>query len=192
LLCNKLNIVRQLFFILSILILSSCHWSTKNKQTETTLSSQQPLLQRLRSYEPTAYKGKVPDAFYTYEGQYDWWRFPLVYPYSIDCIDVTDYGAIANDSGKTKESFEAGGGILYLTDYFDKFIFDKNMLVGNRIRTPFDKDTSKLVEQYFIFSFSTRTSENIEGRQNLTKKLQQLHFNGDTGFITIDEYANKL
>src|SRR5215831_12698124 len=130
----------------------SCNWRTKSKKADKSIATKKDtsnFLKVLRSYEHKTFKGVVPEEFYTYYGAWDWWRFPLVYPYSIGCIDVTEYGKVYSDKGKT--NLAAGGSVIPLTDYFDKFTFDKSYFVATKFKDPFDSDTVKIVDQYFIF-----------------------------------------
>ena len=176
-------------FILSI----SCNWGTKHKKADNNISYNKDtatLLNVIKSFEPNIYKGIVPKEYYTNRGELDWWRFPLVFPYSIGCIDVTEYGAIYNDKNKT--NFGEEGSVQPLTVYFNKFTFDKSYFVASRYKSPFDADTVNFVDQFFIFSFSSGTSKEIKGIDNLRKKLKEIKFSGDTSFMTINEYGNRL
>ena len=166
----------------------SCNWRAKNE--ENNLSKKVHLIDLVKSYEPEKYAGKVPKEFYTNRGFYDWWRFPLVYPYSIGCVDVKDYGSLYSDEGKT--DFNKGESIQPLTDYFDEFIFDGNYFVAKKCKTPFDSDTLKIIDQYFIFSFSNGVIKSISGKENLKTELKEKKFSGDITFITIREYADRL
>jgi hypothetical protein len=103
---------------------------------------------------------------------------------------VLQYGNIYSDEGKT--NYEEGGSIQPLTDYFDKFTFDDSHFIGRKSNGPFDSGSAKVVEEYFIFSLINGTKENIKGFANLSKKLKEIRFHGDTAFMTIKEYAIRL
>ncbi|HEX3168506.1 MAG TPA: hypothetical protein VHQ93_19695 [Chitinophagaceae bacterium] len=183
------------YILLTVVFIStiSCNWRTKHKKADNGISTNKDttsLLNVIRSFEPKIYMGTVPKEFYTNRGAFDWWRFPLVYPYSIGCIDVIEYGTIYSDKDKT--NYDEGGGVQPLTDYFNKFTFDKAYFVASKFKSPFDSDTVKIVDQYFIFSFSTGTSKEIKGIDNLRKKLKEIKFGGDTSFMTIKDYGNRL
>lgn len=64
--------------------------------------------------------------------------------------------------------------------------------MGSKCRSPFDSDSVKLVEEYFIFFFVDGTGKNIKGRDNLKKELKRIKFSGDTAFMTIREYDERL
>jgi len=141
----------------------------------------------LKQYESKQYKDKIPDAFYTDYGYYDWWRFPLVYPYSIYCIDVLDRGQVANDSGKT--SFENGGLANTISDYFDKFTFDANYFIGITAAAPGSNDRAG---EYFMISFQSGKTEKFKDRDALIKKLDEIGFNGSREFISVRNYSGRF
>lgn len=182
---KKQSLMQQFIFI-TFVFLFSCNYQENNSQWKNVSKDTSRFIPLLKSYEPKQYKGKIPSGFYTYHGFRDWWRFPLVYPYSICCINEIRYGNITSDKGKV--NFEAGSTGPVLTDYFDEFIFDKNIFVGKKIK----KDTNKYDEEYFMFQFSNGTNTKILGRRSLNKKLKKMRFAGDTSFITIREYSKRL
>ena len=188
-----MTLTRLTFISLISICLLSCNWHSKNKQANENSIAQKDtthLVNLLKSYEPNSFKGNVVEEFYKNRGAYDWWRFPLVFPYSIGCIDVTEYGTIYSD--RDRKNYDEGGSRQPLTNYFDKFIFDKNYFVGTKFRDPFSRDTLKYFEQYIIFSFANGTSKEISGKESLYKKLKEIKFSGDTTFMTIKDYGKRL
>jgi hypothetical protein len=141
----------------------------------------------LKQYEPKKFKGKVPGGFYTEYGFYDWWRFPLVYPYSIYCIDVLDRGQVANDSGKT--DFEQGGSVKTISNYFDRFTFDANYFIGMSASTPGSNESAG---DYFIINFQSGKTEKISDRETLIKKFDEIDFSGDREFISIRKFSERF
>lgn len=137
-------------------------------------------LRTLKSYEPLKYKGKVPEGYYTYYGFRDWWRFPVVYPYSLTCIDVLDYGALVNEINTT--DFEKGGIVSPVTPQFNKLIFDRNYFAG-WIKSD-HRDTIP-AEKYFIFNFQNGKMDTLQTHDALNKKLDEINFTGDRVFISI-------
>ncbi len=186
--------IKNYLILLSIsFLIFSCNWKSSDNLSENKLSIQKDttnFLEIIKSYEPQRYRGYVPKEFYTNRGFFDWRRFPLVYPFSVGCIDVIDYGTIYSDEDKT--DFEKGGSMTPLTDYFNKFIFDKSYFIAEKCKSPFDHDSVVVINQYFIFSFTNRTSKSINGLENLRKKLKEISFSGDTSFMTIKEYGDRL
>lgn len=144
-------------------------------------------IRTLKRYEPKRFNGKVPRSFYTEYGFYDWWRFPLVYPYSIYCIDVLEMGRVANDSGIT--DFEQGGPVNAISTYFDRFTFDENYFVGITAPTSGANDGA---DEYFILSFQNGKTDKFTGRENLMKKLENIGFNGNREFIPVRKYSERF
>ncbi|RTQ46243.1 hypothetical protein EJV47_22195 [Hymenobacter gummosus] len=144
----------------------------------------------VKSYEPPAYKGKVPQPYYTDRGAFDYWRYPLVYPYAIHCVDTNDYGSVCSEKGKV--NYDEGGNYQLLTAYFDKFTFDAHHLVARRCKTPFDSDTADVANHYFIFSFADGKSKDVRGLDSLRQELKHLGFRGDTALMTIRQYEDRL
>jgi hypothetical protein len=205
---SKRILSRKLAFVLALLFLAITIYGsyeitrkafTKIRTTVTTLknfpqtveSSQYrdttDYVRILKSYEPLKYKGKVPDDYYTFYGFRDWWRFPVVYPYSVNCIDVLDKGGLVNDSGKT--NFENGGSVTVISPYFNSFMFDKNYFIGQKI-TEAGKDES--AGDYFVLFFQSGKIENVRNKVELYKKLDVLGFQGSREFISTRTYSERF
>jgi hypothetical protein len=185
---------KLIFVLLSIFIfLLSCQEEKKkvnNNITPKINKDTTHLINLVKSYEPKKYKGKVPQEYYNDRGEFDFWRFPLVYPYYIGCIDIRNYGRIY--SYKDKETYIESGSLFPVTDYFDKFIFDNAYLVASKCKSPFDSDDVKIIEEYLILSFNDGSIKKIKGLNVLKNKLKEIKFSGDTTFMTIKEYEEKL
>src|SRR5262245_52027323 len=67
---------------------------------------------KLKSHVPANVLKTVDPEFYTYSGFRDWWRFPLVYPYSVKCIDTLDSGHLSQHDGKSEISGVNGEGFV--------------------------------------------------------------------------------
>ena len=136
---------------------------------------------------PYQYQGKVPANFYAYEGIFDWYRYPLIYPYSIVCIDIKTFGAITND--KNIENFETGSNGHPLTPNFSRFIFDDRFLIGDIAYGSNGIGGSPTSNCFFIFKFADSNSIKVNGLESLRRKLERIKFKGTTNFITIQQYA---
>ena len=154
---------------------------------ETGSSDTSNYVRVLKTYEPIKYKGRVPEQYYSNYGSGDWWRFPLVYPYSIYCIDIRYKGAIVNDSGKT--NFENNSPAGYITPFFDSFIFNENYLIGKIVS---DSGKAEIPGQFFIFDFRSGKSETISSPEALDKKLNGINFSGSRKFISVNEYSDRF
>jgi hypothetical protein len=60
-----------------------------------------PQVELLKSYVPAETLPTVNPDYFTYFGFRDWWRWPLVYPYSIHAIDTVDHGRLLDESEVT-------------------------------------------------------------------------------------------
>jgi hypothetical protein len=116
---------------------------TENKPAKRDTSRQVRLLM---TYEQAKYKGKIPWNYYHYFGFRDWWRFPLVYPYSIHCIDMLDRGWIENEADKkSDEDFVKGGSAQIFYPKFTEFIFDEKYFVGELENPPLSENVQKVI-----------------------------------------------
>ncbi len=141
----------------------------------------------LKTYEPEKYKGRVPDGYYTYFGFRDWWRFPVVYPYSLTCIDVMDKGMLTNDSART--NFEEGNPSLGATPDFTRFTFDANYFAAELYESAGEKTQSA---SFFILEFKSGKITNYKDAQSLNKKMEELNFKGDKIMTTIRKYSERF
>lgn len=134
-----------------------------------------PQVLLLKQYAPPE-AGPVSPDFYTYFGFRDWWRFPLVYPYSILAVDTTERGKLVAASGDVdfrnpNEGLEDAGisDITLLT--FDQ----KTLLV-------------KTGETYQTFDFASRQVGMFQSEQELFDAAKKLQFQGEYRLMSIDEY----
>ena len=186
-------ITKRLCLIASILLTLSCNFKSNNKkeiESNQSVEKKTRYLDSLKIYEPKKYKGQVPKDFYTYFGAFDWYRYPLVYPYSICCVDVTDYGNIFSDEGVN--DLENASGHIPLAFDFDKFIFNDKYFIGKKSKGFNSNDTTKFEKEYFIFSFQNGSKKEIKDKVILKEKMKEIGFNRDTVFMTINEYGRKL
>jgi hypothetical protein len=141
----------------------------------------QQRVDRLKSYIDPSVRDKVEDKFFTEKGFRDWWRFPLVYPYSITCIDTLEDGSLGLDghlpSGWTE--IDPVSEITHLT--FD----GKYLLVRAIARTepaP-DPDTGYV---YCLFEFRTGKREQFKTREELFAAAKKRGFTGELVLITVE------
>ena len=80
-------------------------------------------------------KKSVPDGFYDYEGQRDWFRMPLVFPYELDAVDTTDILWLFRHNGKgpvsdpNRSSDQVGRETPNLPETFSRLSMDDSMLL---------------------------------------------------------------
>lgn len=152
-----------------------------------TSSTQQPYesaqIELLKSYSPEAIRKTIPESFYTHFGFRDWYRYPLVYPYSLNCVDIREYGVIHNESNV--KDIENNPNTARSTDVrgIIKFDFDDRYLVAQCLDQFSDsKDTS-----YVVFEFETENSSTYNSLDEFEQAVYQVGFSSDS-LHTISEY----
>jgi len=139
-------------------------------------------IELLKSYEPGTLSNKIPTSFYSYFGFRDWYRYPLIYPYSINCIDVADFGQIYDERNAVDITYD-DKGVNQLQVYgITKFAFDKNYLIA-KLSSQFDTEE----RGYVIFKFSSQEYEQFNNYSELMKKANEYGYEG-SDLITIKEY----
>lgn len=141
----------------------------------------------LKEYSPK--DSVIPDTYWTYFGFRDFYRFPLVYPYSLHCIDTTEYGILSDETGIENISANPNDSKSLLSDIMS-FSFDKNIMIGKRqSHSAFQPNEP---EKYFIFHFATKNIEMFEDEESMRTKVKQLDFKGEQKLMTIQEYNKKF
>lgn len=172
----------KILHLFCLFFLLSCNW--KIEPTVVLESKNNDYVDSLKKIEPIEYKGKVSEKYYTYPGVFDWWRYPLVYPYAIQCIESNNKGHLVND---LNVNYKKGGGRKVTMGEFDKFIFDKNYFIGQNV-----KANNESIEEYFVFKFSDASIKKIQGTKNLKKQLKKVKFTKEIKFISIKEYGSLI
>lgn len=144
-------------------------------------------IRTLKAYEPDKYKGRVPEGYYTYYGFRDWWRFPVVYPYSLTCIEGLDHGILNNDSART--NFEEGNPVVDASPNFTRFTFDANYFAAEIYISPQEKSTEM---HYFIIEFESGRITKYKDEENMNIKLSELNFKGEKKMISIRKYSERF
>lgn len=74
-------------------------WSGVQARAAADEARRVALIERLKGYVDPAARAAIPPDFYTEAGFRDWWRYPLVYPYSVTAIDTPEAGALGREDG---------------------------------------------------------------------------------------------
>jgi hypothetical protein len=135
-----------------------------------------PQVQLLKSYVPKETLESIDPEFYTYFGFRDWWRFPLVYPYSIHAVDSLDDGYLVDERPVTDYESDSTNDAVDLFDGIQTFTFDKNYLLADR-----EKD-------FILFEFKTGKQSSFKTKQELINEAKRLQYAGDFKFMTLQEY----
>jgi hypothetical protein len=134
---------------------------------------------KLKGYVPANVLKTVDPEFYTYSGFRDWWRFPLVYPYSIQCIDSLSSGHLCQHDGKSKisdghaESYVQGLGSLLA------FNIDAHFLVGHTDGEAEDPKTGAPVLRWILFDFTTGQIHSFKTKEELGAAAKVRGYSGD-------------
>jgi len=142
----------------------------------------------LKSLEPDSFKGKVPSGFYTSFGFRDWYRCPLVYPYSMHCVDGMNYGQLSDDRDVTEFTMSYEGRELQLYD-ITGFTFDKNIMLIKKVKSrDLYGDAVNEVYEFVVFHFADEQEEKFDTEEALFKRAKALDFKGDDKLMAIREY----
>lgn len=132
-----------------------------------------PTIEKLQSYTSQ----KVSPDFYTYIGFRDWWRLPLVYPFSIQAIDTLETGSLVDVSDLT-DFKNPNDGLQYTdVDRISGLTYDQNFLL---VRTS--------ENEYLLFDFNSATSKKYGSQAEMFEEARKLNFNGEYHFLTLEEY----
>ena len=99
---------------------------------------------------PESERSAVPEDFYTYEGLWDWFRMPLVFPYQLSAADSTSCFHLMRHNGKAsvrdpnQSSENVRDGTSPMTT-LSHLSFDRTMLLFKKV--------CQGVDEYGIFSF---------------------------------------
>ena len=137
----------------------------------------------LKEYEAPKYKKIIPSAFYSYFGMRDHYRFPLVYPYSLNCIDHKETGQLYDERFATELGL-SDKGIIQLPFYSISHIaFDKNYLLAKQ-------DDAEIGKTYFLFTFHKQDIEYFRSKKELLLNAKNKGYTGPSAFMSIEQYED--
>ncbi|MBN2002221.1 MAG: hypothetical protein JXA21_02590 [Anaerolineae bacterium] len=148
-------------------------------------SNPNPQIELLKSYVPEETLPTINPKYYTYFGFRDWWRFPLVYPYSIHSIDVVDYGRLYDES-KVIDYSDINHQELTAVGVNDitHLALDRRYLL---VRTETEVQET-LDVKYVLFEFSTAQKTVFDSEEALFEAARALNFEGELKLITLNDY----
>jgi hypothetical protein len=165
---------------LSIFLLACfcpCAWfDPRNYSSEPN-----PQVELLKSYVSEEVLSKANPTYYTYFGFRDWWRFPLVYPYSIHTIDEVDHGCLYDES-KVKNYEDINHQELVDMDICEitHLTLDKNYLL-----LQVEKEDGL---KFIMFNFSTAEKAVFNAKDEMLAKAKELGFAGKPELMTLRAY----
>jgi len=171
-------------FLLAILSLACICWFDPREYTIDE-DHPNPQVELLKSYVPAKTLPAINPGYYTYFGFRDWWRFPLVYPYSIHTIDTVNYGRLLDESkvvnyDDINHQELIGTGV----DAITHLALDRRYLL---LRTEVGTQETADV-QYILFEFSTAKQTTFDSEETLFEAAKALNFEGELSLITLSDY----
>lgn len=137
------------------------------------------LLDTIKSYQPDSIN--VPISYYTYYGVRDYYRMPLVYPYSLNCIDVLEKAYITYEGERNPNNSKQ---ILH---DIDSIVFDRNILAA-RLAEGMTDDSTK----YILLHFRSGMIENLNNKNELKQRMNELKFDSSKKMVSIEQYYYSL
>lgn len=135
-----------------------------------------PFMDSLKSMQPENIE--IPTTYFTYPGFRDYYRMPVIYPYSISTIDNLIYGTLNDESGIKFIAKDANRSKPLLGNILE-FSFDKNTMIGK---------TGNDSLPYFIFHFKNGKTERFQHENNLKTSASHLGFDTIKPMTTVREY----
>lgn len=139
-----------------------------------------PFMDSLKAMQPDSIT--IPDTYFTYPGLRDYFRMPLIYPYSIRAIDDLAYGYLHDESGIKYIAKDANKSKQVISN-ITEFSFDKNTMTG---KTEGDS------LPYFVFHFKNGKTERFRHENEINIHISQLGLDTTKPMITIGEYYRKF
>ena len=140
-------------------------------------------IELLQSYEPDSLKGKVPKAFYTYFGFRDSYRFPLPYPYSINCVDRIAKGYLCNERSAVDIMYSDEGVIQLPVKNIIRFNYDKNIFIAEILGDTGDS------ARYQAYIFSNGESIRFKSQSEMLIFARKIEYIGEDTMMTVEEYS---
>ena len=136
--------------------------------------------QYLRQAAPDTLRHQVPGDFYSEFGFRDFYRFPLVYPYAIHCIDLPEAGEVINER-EVKHASDWGGHSVNLPE-IKGLRLDPTFLLGE-VAEP-----SHPSKAYFIFHWGSQEVTYVADPTTLWSVADSLGYTGPDQLYTLREY----
>jgi len=144
---------------------------------QQAMQRRQQQIDRLKAMIPPAQLAGAPANFFTYDGFWDWWRIPLIYPYSLEAIDTLDNASLnRHNSGPVEDpnnSEEQVQEVYHIISY----TFDSHWLLFQRMGG----------KEWGLFNFATGKYRVFHSKQALLTSAKQHGYTGDMQFRTIQE-----
>lgn len=141
----------------------------------------------LITLEPDSMKGRVPEQFYSYLGFRDYYRLPLVWPYSLHCMDSLGDAVLYDEALVQQFDVNDNGERSCNVHGIMDFEFTKHCLIGKKVII---ENKPKAV--YFAFDFKTREEKEFKSYKELMNYANLKGFNANTELKSCKEYYNEF
>jgi hypothetical protein len=126
----------------------------------------------LMKLEPDSMKGRVPEQFYAYLGFRDYYRLPLLWPYSLHCMDSLGDGSLYDESGVQQFDVNDNGERSIDLQGIMSFAFNREYLVGSRV-----KIANKPRKHFFVFKWKTGDEQLFKTESEMMDFIREKGFN---------------
>lgn len=139
----------------------------------------------LKKLESDSIRGKVQEKFYLNAGFRDWYRYPLVYPYSVNWADSPYSGASVRDERRVKDINWSSEGSEQVFNRGIHFLsFDRNYLFASYFENEYKRDTL----HYYILHLGSNEVEELKSELELRKRADELNFEKVDSMISVEDY----
>ena len=141
----------------------------------------------LMSIEPDSMKGRVPVQFYGYLGFRDYYRLPIVWPYSLHCTDTLGDASLYNEANVQQFDINDNGELSCDVNGIMTFAFTKQHLIGMRV-----KIENKPKKIYFAYDFANKTEKIFKNEAELLNYAVEKGFDRSTELKSCKDYYNEF
>jgi hypothetical protein len=141
----------------------------------------------LISLEPDSMKGKVPSQFYSYLGFRDYYRLPLVWPYSLHCTDSLGDATLYDETNVQQFDVNDNGERSCDIHGIMEFEFTKDHLIGRKVWIE-----QKPMALYFAYDLRTRTEKEFKTYRELMSFASAHGFDANTELKSCRVYYNEF
>ncbi len=134
-----------------------------------------------QGFDDETIKERAPDDYYSCVGYRDWFRRYLVYPYSIQAIDLPDQGTLCDDRNATNIKNNEGVQELGLRNICELCYDDKLLLAHCKDR--FDESS----ESFALFNFETQNLEYFDSMYELRTSAEKQGYSRKVHMINLEE-----
>lgn len=110
-------------------------------------------------------------------------QFPLIYPYSINCIDIINYGYLRDERAVENIAFSDDGAEDIPVHNIVNFTFDNNYFLAETY-SKFEDEKPK----FLLFRFADQKIEKFDRFSDLLTNAKSIGYSGPDSLITVREF----